>query len=363
MRDYARYFIGADFEEGFAQGLLALERNWRGPLIANENINTTLRQFQEMEHRATPQQIANWRFQQALYRAYYDAYLRERLLYETRLEDDAMQKLREAPQTGALTAIDSANSILSKSSQHVATDLRARIFELAEALFQSIRMQLSVPRYKAIGVDRGANLDTIDYPLNNVTWLREHFAAIRAMKSEKERLAAVFEIVDWENPGPGGFYDDLGNVSRQRHLARNLPFAEDPASLESSKTGFEEGDVMDEPDEQPLGALRKSWIDHAESLVDQPLRVRYHDLDPKGRYKVRVVYAGDAPKMKIRMLANGAVEIHPFIQKPNPARRLEFDLPWEVTRGGTLELSWQRPPGLGGNGRGCQVSEIWLMRK
>ena len=28
-------------------------------------------------------------------------------------------------------------------------------------------MQLSVPRYKAIDVDRGANLDTVDVPLNN----------------------------------------------------------------------------------------------------------------------------------------------------------------------------------------------------
>jgi hypothetical protein len=78
---------------------------------------------------------------------------------------------------------------------------------------------------------------------------------------------------------------------------------------------------------------------------------------------VRVVYSGDAPKMKIRMVANGTVEIHPFIQKPNPVRRLEFDLPWETTRDGSLELSWFRPPGLGGNGRGCQVSEVWLMRK
>jgi hypothetical protein len=344
--------------------LLALERNWRGPLIANENVYSTLRQFQEMERNAAPRQLANWRFQQALFRAYYDGYLRARLIYETRLEDDAMEKLRAAESIGTIGAVNKAEEILrSATMERVALDWRARVFELAEALFQSIRMQLSVPRYKAIGVDRGASLDTIDYPLNNVNWLRERFAAIRALKTEKERMAAIFEIVDWENPGPGGFYDDLGNVSRQPHLVRGLPFAEDPASLFSSKTGFEEGDVMDEPDEQPLGALRKSWLDHAESLVDQPLKVRYHDLDPKAHYKVRVVYSGDAPKMKIRMVANGAVEIHPLIEKPNPVRRLEFDLPWETTRGGSLELSWFRPPGLGGNGRGCQVSEVWLMRK
>ena len=32
-------------------------------------------------------------------------------------------------------------------------------------------MQLSVPLYKAIGVGRGATLDTIDVPLNNRNWL------------------------------------------------------------------------------------------------------------------------------------------------------------------------------------------------
>lgn len=364
LREYGRYFIGEEFSDSFAQGLMALERNWRGPLLANASVYTALQQFQEMERRATPAMLANWRFQQALFRAYYDGYLRARLLRETKIEDDAMTVLRAAEGLGALRAIDEAEKILAKSAtERVAADWRARIFELAEALFQSIRMQLSVPRYKAIDVDRGASLDTVDYPLNNVKWLRERFAAIRKLSSEKDRLGAIDEIVNWTNPGPGGFYDDLGNIALQPHLARGLPFAEDPASLRSSKVGFEEGDVADEPDEKLLGALRRSWLDHAESLVDQPLKVHYNDLDPMAKYKVRVVYGGDAPKVPIRMIANGSVEIHPLIEKPNPIHPLEFDLPAETTQSGTLELSWFRPPGRGGNGRGCEVSEIWLMRK
>jgi hypothetical protein len=78
---------------------------------------------------------------------------------------------------------------------------------------------------------------------------------------------------------------------------------------------------------------------------------------------VRVVYAGDSPKKKIRMVANEGIEIHPFITKPFPYRPIEFDVPAEATRTGQLDLSWYREPGLGGNGRGCQVSEIWLLRK
>src|SRR6185369_15340316 len=54
LRQFGRYFIGAGFADDFAQGLLALERNWRGPLLANAGVETTLAQFQEMERRASP---------------------------------------------------------------------------------------------------------------------------------------------------------------------------------------------------------------------------------------------------------------------------------------------------------------------
>ena len=144
---------------------------------------------------------------------------------------------------------------------------------------------------------------------------------------------------------------------------RGLPFEQDPASLVSSKVGFEEGEEGDEPDDKPQSALRRSWMDHAESLNDQPLKVRYTNLDPTARYKVRVVYGGDSPKKKIRLVANDTFEIHPLIKKEFPFRPVEFDVPAEATRSGALNLSWYREPGLGGNGRGCQVSEIWLMLK
>ena len=106
-----------------------------------------------------------------------------------------------------------------------------------------------------------------------------------------------------------------------------------------------------------------SWIDHAESLFDAPLKMRYTALDAEARYKIRVVYAGDSQKKKIRLIANDTIEIHPFINKEFPFKPVEFDIPQEATRDGQLNLSWYREPGLGGNGRGCQVSEVWLIKR
>jgi hypothetical protein len=359
LREFGRYFIGERLADGFAQGLLALERNWVGPLAGNAGADTTLEQFQAMERGAPPQVTGNWRFQQALYRAYYDYYLRARLIYESQLESEAMDHLRETPRMGSLIAMDEAEETLKRALTHpVAQWARARTFEMAEALFQSIRMQLSVPRYRAIGAERGANLDMIDLPLNNRGWLVTRFAEIRKSADERERSRAIDEIVNWTNPGPGGFYDDLGNLTRQPHLVRGPGFGKDPAYFESSLVGFAirnlGGTLLNQP---------RSWWDDAESLYDAPLEMAYTDLDRSAQYKIRVVYAGDSTRPKIRLTAGDAIEIHPLLARPVPFKPLEFDVPREATATGELHLKWYREAGLGDAGRGLQVAEVWLMRK
>ena len=363
LRQYSRYFIGPKYEDGFAQGLLALERDWRGPLLSNGQVHTTLLQFQAMEKAASPFDLRNWRFLQGLFRAYYDAYTQKRLIYETDLESQAMECLRNARPLGALNAIAQAEAILARATtERVNNDWRERIQQLGEALFQTIGMQLSVEKYKAIAVDRGAMLDTLDFPLNDRRWLEARFAKIRRLPSEADKLRALNEIVQWTNPGPGGFYDDLGNSAREPHLVRGPDFSQDPGGLESARSGFEEDLVFDNPNDTAGTPRRMSWIDHAETLYDFPLQMRYTDLDPNAPYELRVVYGGDSPRRKIRLVADGRIEIHPYLTKPRPFRRIEFPIPRAATRNGELTLSWFGEPGLGGNGRGCQVSELWLMK-
>jgi hypothetical protein len=363
LRQYSRYFIGDRHADDFAQGLMALERNWQGRLLSNESVDVTLQQFQTLERKASPTDLKNWRFQQALFRAYYDAYIRHRLIHETDLEMQALASLQKAPEVGVSRAISDATQILDRAlEEHPNPKWRIRIFQLAEALFQSIGMQLSVEQYQAIAVDRGASLDTLDYPLNNRRWLEEQFARIRKLPPAPQGLKAVEEILQWTNPGPGGFYDDLGNSACQPHLQRGLGFSEDPGCFQSTRADFEEDLVVDEPDEDPGVARRVSWMDHAEALYDAPLQMVYSGLDPKARYKVRVLYAGDSPKRKIRLVANDTLEVHPYLAKPMPFKPLEFPIAPAATQQGQLTLSWFGEPGLGGNGRSCQVSEVWLTK-
>jgi hypothetical protein len=354
LREYSRYFIGDRYTDSFAQGLLALERNWRGPLAANAAVYTTLEQFQSMERAAAPRDLRNWRFQQALYRAYYDAHVRSRLLHETAIEERALERLRGARNGESRQALADAERILGEAQVRPAAEWRQRVYTLAEALFQSIRQQLSVERYRAIAVGRGATLDSFETPLNNAGWLLARFAEAAALPTERERLAAIDRIVRWTDPGPGGYYDDLGDPAQQPHLVKGLPFDQDPQRFKSTLTGFGY-----RPD------WRLSWMTHAESFWDTPLHMRYTGLDPAAQYRVRVVYAGDAfsTDTLIRLVANDTHEIHPPVKKAVPPAPVEYDIPVEATRKGELTLTFTGPSGAGGAGRGTQIAEVWLVRK
>jgi hypothetical protein len=197
LKEYSRYFIGLRYEETFARGLRKLEENWAGPLAENEGVYETLELFQKLEADATPQDKLNWRFQQAMYRAFYDAHVKARLPFSIMKEKESKAVLREAVKIGALSAASQAEEIIDRPFDNpIANQWRARVYELAEALYQSARMQQSVPRYKAIRRGRGATLDTLDAPLFNVKDMKRTFMRIRIMDKESDRLKAIEALLN-----------------------------------------------------------------------------------------------------------------------------------------------------------------------
>jgi hypothetical protein len=243
-----------------------------------------------------------------------------------------------------------ADEILSIAAESTYSG-KLRIRDLAEDLFISIRMQLSVPLYDAIAVDRGANLDTLDVPLNDRLWLRDQMARVKSLDDEAQRLRGIDWILHRTDPGPGGFYDDLGNLRFQPHLVHSTDYAADPDFRHSSLVGF--GSRAGWP---------LAWCQNAQTLHDAPLQMQYDGFDHNAHYKVRVVYAGDSFRNQIRLDA-GPHQVHDWFKKPDPPVPVEFDVPAPATADGTLTLSWRQEPGKGANGRGCQVAEVWLIRK
>jgi hypothetical protein len=225
--------------------------------------------------------------------------------------------------------------------------LRAYLEELGEALLASIGYQLSSkPPYNGKSPERGAVLDFLDTPLNSRVWLTKEMQAALDKKTRKDKVKALEQLAAWQNAGPGGFYDDLGNAWKQPHLVIPAEAAIDPSFLHSPQCEF-----MDAPD------LPISWQDQAQTLYGTPLKMHYDGLDPRARYTLRVVYAGRF-KPTMRLVANEKYEIHAALAQPAPVKPLEFKLPKAATKDGTLDLEWQLI-----KGRGCQVAEVWLTKR
>jgi hypothetical protein len=248
-----------------------------------------------------------------------------------------------------------ARAILNQADEEpVSQDWKQRIGELAEALFQSTHMQLSVKKYYAKAVGRGATLDLINYPLNNRFWLEDQLKRIKKLNNEKKRLAEIHKIVNWKNPGPGGFYDDLGNLDNQPHLVRG----EDKrlGVLKSPHIGFNVGGKAKH--------WRVSWQRYEQTNYGTaPVEMHYTGLDTTAQYVVKVTLSGDKFKTKVRLTADDNIQVHPYIRKPLPIHPVIYNIPKKATKDGELTLKWSQKPGQGGNGRGCQVAEVWLMKK
>ncbi len=348
LLEYTRCFFGSAVAESAADGILALERNWEGPLAENGSVDATLTLWQKLE-RDAPELRGNWRWQLCLLRAYYDAWDRHRLIYESELEREANQVLADAKTRGADAAMDAALAVLQRAtSAPVKVELRTRIVDLCADLFKSIKLQTSVPLYHASGSERGAVLDFVDRPLNNRWWLEDEFARIRKLPAEADKLKALETIRTWENPGPGSFYDEVANIAKSPHVVRGEGINTDPLMERNPNPGYWAWDGG-------FSRRRLSW----QTSADWPLGLKYHGLDPAASYRVRLTGYGQA-----KLRANGQLLTPTREARHDIGEFKEFPVPAELVKDGKLVLTFEPLPEEAHlNWRQqSRVSEVWLLK-
>ncbi len=346
---YARFFFAARTQreaEDVADAILGLENNFRGSIAENGSIDGVLALWRAIET-ARPELLADWRFQIHLMRAYYDAYIRARLLPETKLEEEAVSSLADAAEIGADAAMDRALAILKRADHRVRPDWHRRIHELAEASFKSIGFQTSVPRFGASGYERGAVLDFLDLPVNDRWWLEDQFAEIRKLSTQAEKLARLETIRSWEDPGPGSFYDDIGHVGKSPHVVRTEGRNTDPEMHRHdcfSHFWHDDGKTR----------MRRSWIHH----MRWPAGIRYEAVDPRAEYVIRLTGNGD-----VKLRADGE-RLEPRTYAKKVGEFKEFAVPKALTADGVLLLTFDPIDESHLNWRQhSHVAEVWLLKQ
>ena len=360
LREYAQVFIDSSLEADFPKAVLALERNWEGPLLTNDGVEETLDRWRQLELSAGTDAARNWRFQSLNLRAHYDACIRRRLIRETEVERRVFERL------SADRSIDAIQSTLAQLNK-AATDpdalsLRQRCFELSEALNHTIGLKSSVDRHGAAQKGRGAFMDAIDEPLNDSKWLIDQLEKAAAERSDVARSDLVQLVLSRIDPGGGGIYDNLGNPNQVGKFANPVDFGADPGGLAGSRLGF--GIAIDgmprsqtveikEHEGQPIPL---AWLTCAEAIYHTPLTLIYEGLDDSKAYELRIVYPSRIGR-KAKLVANDAYVVHECIATGDEPCK-SFRIPAGVVSNGRLELKW-----TGEGERGIQVAELFLTPK
>ncbi len=335
VMEYCRFFFGPEVANASADGIFDLEQNWDGPISGNQTITETLTLWKTLEAE-NPQLQDNWRWQQLMMRAYYDAYIKNRLAFEVNLEQEAYRILADADRIGADKAMGQAlTRLLQTDRAPVAQSLKTKVFQYAEKLFHSIGAQTSVPKYGAKSPERGAILDFIDYPLNNRWWLEDEFKKIREFKTEKEKLARLEFIRTYAYPGQGSFYDNISSADAE-HV--------------TSKTD----DAIDYLWEND-GLSRKRL---STQLFQFRPTLEYDELDPDADYLIRVSGYGEA-----LLRANGQ-RLKPTKYEKGYEQFKEFPLSKDLITNGKLKITFDKPAEDHLNWREqSRVTDMWLLRQ
>ena len=332
---YCSFFFGSKIGNEAADAILALEQNWVGPIMGNELIGKTLACWKKLEAE-NPKLAGNWRWQQLVMRAYYDAYIQQRLVYEKKLENEANGILAKAKTVGADKTMDEAlTHVQLADKEFVAQDLKQKAIYYIDELFKSVGLQTSVKLYNAAGSERGCVRDFIDYPLNNRWWLEDEFKKIKELKSEKEKLAKLDFIRNYENPGEGSFYDNISSVY-SKHVTSETEDAID---------------YLWEND----GYSRKRL---STQLFQFTPELQYNELDPNANYLIRVSGFGEA-----FLRANGE-RLKPTRYEKGFGEFKEFPLPKGLARDGKLKITFDKPDeeNIGWRDQ-SRVCEVWILRR
>jgi len=336
LTEYSKFFFDLSVEYKAANGILALERNWDGSIIANGGIEPTLAYWQDLEA-SNPDLSKNWRWQMLVLRAYYDAYVRRRAINETNLEKKANEIMNRANELDSKTAMKQALQIVNKAdTEPIEQEMKKVIVDYSEALYQSIGWQSDVEKYQASGSQRGCMLQFVDHPLNNRWWLADQFEAIDTLATEQEKVERLKVIANWENPGPGSYYDNVSNIATGPRVTTTVY---DAVDFVWNNGGF------------------SRWrLSSQLSQVDPILE--YEDLDPNARYLIRGTGYGDA------LVRVDGRRLEPIKYDKEREGFKEFIVPKNIVGDGKMTLTFDLPEESHLNWRNySRISDVWLIKR
>jgi hypothetical protein len=352
---YVRWWFGESAAQFVAEAITLSEVNWETPLAGNDQVEQVVRLLDQAEARMPPHlKNGNWRWTMWRLRGLLDLLAQQKLALADETHREVNARLREAltrPQE-LVEGVRTACELLDlQERERKLGRLKEEIRELDGLLHDQIGLHLPAV----------ANLDS---ELTDLSWERRQLAhALEAYAGEgsqelSELCEAVALVLGYENPGPGGFYDDCGHIGRDPHFVsgHRIP----------GVYGLDSGN-------RPSANTFAAALGETKDVV-----FAYQGLNPEVDYQVQLTLVCPeadpdraefspeprADDLSLRMCAvqklyASGFLVHDDLHLPHRvAQKYTFDVPQQAYSDGRLELRFVRSAA----GHIAAVSEIWLIQ-
>jgi len=216
--------------------------------------------------------------------------------------------------------------------------------------------------------ERNDGNNNLKHDFIGLGWLKRQLErAEKAGKSQRKEMLLM--ITDYENPGAGGFYDNMGTYNNCPHVVNGSPFDHGQPYV---------GGMLDEGNRISQRSM------HFTQNQEQGVTLHYSKLDHKAGYKIRFTFVRPwyQPRYSMRMnqksqsIYANDILIAKDVELPfKMSDFFTYDIPAKATANGELTIRLEKAADIGvgdrvsveqwrnSGGWGTLVSEAWLIKK
>ena len=363
VAEYCRAWFGEEAAPYMADAIFQLEENLeeipREPLMEKKGI---LNYYNLVKKAGVvmPEEMMkdNWLWRMYMQKGVLDRYVqlavRQQIDRQSKVEEIVLEALNNSMKKEIIqSSLDLVNLKLPES------DEMKLLYKLAGELGQESNELFGV---------RNDGYFNLNHDFIGLGWLKRQLErALDAPKNKRGEFLTM--ITDYENPGEGGYYDNLGTANNAPNVVVGYPY--DHGQPYVSKM-LSEGN---RPSQRSM---------HFTQNEDQGVSLHYHNLDTNATYKIRFTlvrpwyqerYAERMNQKSDSIYADAILIAHNLELPLQMSDFYSFEIPKSATKDGELVIRFEKAPDVAtgdrvtveqwrnSGGWGTIVSETWLMKE
>lgn len=360
VAEYCASWFGPEAAPLMAKAIFQLEKNMEEqigiPLDKKQGIDNYYNLVQKAGKSIPPDGMEkDWLWKMYMQKGALDLYVkldvtRQKML-QREIEEDVSLFLN------GKVSID-IEDIIKKLKKPSETQEMANLWEEAKKLGEASNMIFGV---------RNDGYFNLQHDYIGLGWLeRQLHRATSANKKESRRLLQM--IIDYENPGEGGYYDNLGTGNKVPNVINGYPYDHGQPYVSNMLS------EKNRPSQRSM---------HFTQNEDEGVTLFYTDLDPQASYTIRFTFVrpwyqeryADRMNQKSQYVYADGIALAKDVGLPQQMSDFfTYRIPKSLTKDGELTISLERAKDVArgdhisveqwrnSGGWGTLASEVWLMK-